>query len=259
MQTQYERLTDDQWEIIKLFVDWKRKRKVCLRKVLDSIFFIVRTGIQWRNLKEVRDAPAWSAVYYYFDKWSKDGTFELMNICLNILERLSLGRLPFPSLGLVDSQSVKLAPMIFEERGKDAFKKVNGRKRHILVDVLGRLWKVYVGPANGHDGKHGLALLDSVTEVMPWLKKIMGDNAYRGTFAREVEKLKIEFGVPQREDGQKGFVVEAKRWVVERTFAWFGFFRRLAIDYEHTPRSSQSFLLLANISMIILKVKKYAE
>ena len=255
MQTKFERLTDNQWETIKHFVNWKRKRKICLRNVLDCIFYMARGGIQWRNLEEVREAPHWSAVYYYFDKWSKDGTIERMNICLNLLERLSKGRLPFPSLGLVDSQSVTLAPMIFEERGKDAFKKVNGRKRHILTDVLGRIWRCVVGPANGHDGKEGKRLLEDIREVMPWLKKILGDNAYRGGFAGEVEKLDMVFEVPQREEGRKGFVVEAKRWVVERTFAWLKFYRRLAIDYEHTTRSAQSFLMLANISMVVSKIK----
>ena len=255
MQTKFERLTDDQWEIIKHFVNWKRKRKICLRNVLDCIFFITRTGLQWRNLEHVKKAPHWSAVYYYYGKWTKDGTIEGMNLGLNILERLSLDRNPFPSLGLVDSQSIKLAPMIFEERGADAFKKVNGRKRHILTDVLGRIWRCAVGRANGHDGTEGKQLLGDIHKKMPWLEKIMGDSAYRGGFAEEVEKLGISFELPQREEGQKGFVVEAKRWVVERTFSWLNLYRRLVIDYEHTTRSSRSFLMLANISMVLSKIK----
>ena len=83
----------------------------------------------------------------------------------------------------------------------------------------------------------------------------MGDSAYRGGFAEEVEKLGISFELPQREEGQKGFVVEAKRWVVERTFSWLNLYRRLVIDYEHTTRSSRSFLMLANISMVLSKIK----
>jgi transposase len=254
MQTQFERLTDDQWETIKHFIDWKRKRKVSLRDVFDSIFFIARTGTQWRNLKQVKWAPEWSAVYYYFEKWSKDNTLERVNRCFNILERIKVGRNPCPSLGLVDSQSVKLAPMAFEDRGKDAFKKVNGRKRHLLVDVKGRFWKVNVSAANSHDGKEGKHLLEGIKQTMQSLKKIIGDKAYRGAFADEVEKLDIEFEVPQRENGKKGFVLEARRWVVERSFAWLNFYRRLAMDFEHTTRSAQSFLMIANIKMVLLKI-----
>jgi len=137
MQPKFERLTDDQWEVIKLFLNWQRKRKIDLREVFDAILFITRTGIQWRNLCETK-FPDWQAVYYYYDKWKKQRTFEKINIMFNILERLQKGRKSTPSLGLVDSQSITLSPMI-GNRGLDGNKKVNGRKRHILVDVLGRI------------------------------------------------------------------------------------------------------------------------
>ena len=173
---------------------------------------------------------------------------------LNIVERIQLDREPTPSLGFVDSQSVKLSPMIFEYRGIDGNKKINGRKRQILVDVLGRLWKVKVHAAHQHDSPGGVDLLDDLSEQLPRLKKIMGDKSYRGTFAQAVEKLGLIFEAPVREDGVRGFAVEAKRWVVERSFAWLNFFRRVIKDYEHTPQSAQSFLLLANISMVIWRI-----
>ncbi len=251
MQAQFQCLTDDQWEVIKHFLNWQRKRDIDLREVFNAILWITKIGGQWRNL-EAR-FPPWTAVYYYFYRWSKDGTLERINIALNMLERIQSQREPTPSLGLVDSQSVKLAPMIYEFRGTDGNKRVNGRKRQILVDVLGRIWKTAVHPANVHDSPGGVPLLVNLKLTMPRLKKIMADQSYRGTFCEAVEKLDIEFEVPHREEGQKGFVVEAKRWVVKRSFAWLNFFRRLAIDYEHTPRSAQSFLILANISMVIWK------
>ena len=252
MQPQFVRLTDDQWEGIKVFLNWQRKRKHDLREILNAILWITRTGCQWRNLDT--SFPPWESVFYYFDKWGKDGTWELMSQSLNMVERIELEREPTPSLGLVDSQSVKLSPMIFESRGVDGNKNINGRKRQILVDVLGRLWKVKVHAAHQHDSPGGVDLLDDVLEQLPRLKKIMGDKSYRGTFAQAVEKIGLAFEVPFRDEGVKGFVVEAKRWVVERTFAWLNFFRRVVVDYEHTPQSAQSFLLLANISMVIWRI-----
>ncbi len=120
-------------------------------------------------------------------------------------------------------------------------------------------WRTHVHAANGHDSPAGVNLLKEIKGIMPTLKKIMADKSYRGTFAQAVEKKKLSFEVPVREEGQKGFVVEAKRWVVERTFAWLNrratrFFRRTVIDYERTTESAQPFLLLANISRVIWRI-----
>ena len=253
MQPKYERLTDDQWEVIKHYVNWQRKRQLDLRDVMDAILYITRTGIQWRNLS-LTIFPDWQAVYYYFDQWKKQAVFEQINAALNKLERLQNQREPLPSLGLVDSQSIKLAPMIFEHRGIDGNKKVNGRKRQILVDAMGRLYQCHIHAANLHDSPQGEHLLEDPNELFERLQKIMADKTYRGTFAQAVERAGITFEVPQRSDNTKGFVVEAKRWVVERTFAWFNFFRRVAIDYEHTPESARSFLFLANISICLWRI-----
>lgn len=173
---------------------------------------------------------------------------------MNMVERIQEDREATPSLGLVDSQSVKLSPRIGLERGLDGNKKINGRKRQILVDVKGRIWKTSVHAANKHDSPEGVSLLINMLDELPRLKKIMADQSYRGTFAQAVENLRIAFEVPCREEGAVGFVVEAKRWVVERTFAWLNFFRRIVVDYERTPANAQSFLLIANISMIIPKI-----
>ncbi len=252
MQAQFKCLTDDQWEVIKQFLNYQRKRSLDLREIFNAILWITKVGGQWRNLEE--RFPAWTAVYYYFYQWSKDGTLERINIALNMLERTQGKREATPSLVLVDSQSIKLAPMICEFRGIDGNKRINGRKRQLAVDVLGRIWKTTVHAANVHDSPGGVPLLVNLKAIMPRLKKIMTDQSYRGTFCEAVENQGIVFEVPRREEGQKGFVVEAKRWVVERSFAWLNFFRRLVIDYEHTPISAQAFLILANISMVIWKI-----
>ncbi|MEQ9438046.1 MAG: IS5 family transposase [Cyclobacteriaceae bacterium] len=237
---------------IKPFVNWQRKRELDLRDVFDAILWITRTRAQWRNLDS--QFPDWSAVYYYFRKWTRNKTLEKMTIAVNIVERIEQGRSPTPSLGLADSQSVKLAPMMVKGRGIDGNKQVNGRKRHLLVDVLGRIWRRHVYAANGHDSPAGVNLLKEIKTLMPTLKKIIADKSYRGTFARAVEEEKLSFETPMREEGRKGFVVEAKRWVVERTFAGLNFFRRTVVDYERTTESAQSFLLIANISIVLWRI-----
>jgi transposase len=252
MQPQFERLTDEQWEVIKVFLNWQRKRKHDLREVFNATLWITRPGSQWRN----RDSsfPPWKSVYYYFETWGKKGILERMSQSLNMAERIQLERAPEPSLLIVDYQSVKLSPMIFEDRGIDGNKKVNGRKRQILVGVIGRIWVADVHASHHHDSPGGLTLLERLPQNLTRLEKIMGDKSYRGTFAQAVAELNLSFEVPFRQDGVKGFVVEAKRWVVERTFAWLNFFRRVVIDYEHTKRSSASFILLANISMVVWRI-----
>ena len=252
MQPDFERLTDDQWEVIKHFLNWQRKRKHDLREVFNALLWITRTGCQWRYLES--SFPPWKSVYYYFECWTKEGIIEQICQTLNTLERLEKGKEPSPSLLIIDSQSVKLSPMIFEDRGIDGNKKVNGRKRQLLVDTIGRIWLAHVHSAQQHDGIGGLPILEKLRGIMSHLEKIMGDKSYRGTFAEAVEQMGVIFENPQRKDGTKGFVVEAKRWVVERTFAWLNFFRRVVVDVEHTIQSSVSFLLLANISMVIWRI-----
>lgn len=182
----------------------QRKRKYDLREIINAILWITRTGCQWRNID--KSFPPWESVYYYFDKWDKDGTWELCQ-SLNMVERIQLDGEETPSPGFVDSQSVKLSPMLFKSRGVDGNKKINGRKRQILVDVLGRHWKVKVHTAHLHDSPQGVDLLAE----LPQLAKIMADKSYRGTFAQAVEKIEMVFEVPHRPEGTVGFAVEAKR------------------------------------------------
>ena len=137
MTKQFKELTDTQWDAISPYLNLKRKRKVKLRAVIDALLYMVRVGCQWRNLPA--NFPKWRAVNYYFERWKKDGTLVQMNDQLNKLDRIQCDRFATPSLMCVDSQSVKLSPMIYEDRGIDNNKKVNGRKRQLLVDTGGKL------------------------------------------------------------------------------------------------------------------------
>ena len=154
MTDRYARLTDDQWDKVSIFLPIAHKRKYDLRDIMDAILWITRTGAQWRNLDS--QFPPWSSVYYYFRRWTKHGIIETLNDAMNRVERLVVhDRKASPSLGLIDAQSVRLSPMIGTFRGMDGNKWVNGRKRSILTDTLGRIWRAGVHPANVHDGQAG--------------------------------------------------------------------------------------------------------
>ena len=159
--------------------------------------------------------------------------FERINATVNQLDRQQVGREPLPSALCIDTQSVKLAPLICEYRGSDAHKRINGRKRTYVVDTQGRLWITDVDAANAADGTLAVPLTVSVLwRCGERLEKIFGDQAYNGIFAAELAKWSIDFEKASRPESARGFVPVAKRWVVERSIAWTNFFRRIVKDYE---------------------------
>ena len=143
-----------------------------LRAVMNALLYMVRVGCQWRNLPA--NFPKWRAVNYYFECWKKDGTPVRMNDQLNKMDRIQCDRFATPSLMCVDSQSIKLSPLIYEDRGIDNNKKVNGGKRQLLVDTGGRIWRVLVHAANRHDGPGGSPLLDDISTFDIRLEKYLG-------------------------------------------------------------------------------------
>ena len=176
------------------------------------------------------------------------------------MDRKRVNRIPTPSLVCIDSQSrsadaVKLSPMICEERGLDPNKRINGRKRQLVVDTQGRLWVAHVHAANEADGPASCALVSSTLwRVGERLEKVLGDQAYNGVFAQELARWSIEFEKASRPESARGFVPVAKRWVVERTIGWTNFFRRIVKDYEYTVSSSVSWLYLANIQIMLQRI-----
>jgi transposase len=249
MTTQFTKLTDPQWAAISEFFEDQRKRKTDLRAVVDAILYLLRTGMQWRNLPEGN--PKWQTVYYYYRKWGKRDVFLAINDKLNKLDREREGREAVPSLLNVDSQSVKLAPFCNIERGLDAGKKVNGRKRQMLVDTGGRIWAVFVHRASEHDATGGQPLLEQIEYFDGRLKKILGDTHYGGLFADAVKSRGLEYETASRPETAKGFVPIAIRWVVERSYGWFNFFRRLCKDFERLPKTAENMMVLANSQIML--------
>ena len=248
----FTELTDSQWQYIKDLVDSGRKRKYCLRTILNAIFKITRTGCQWRNLDE--KYPPWESVYYYFRKWHKDGTWSMVLIYLVQKEQVRQGRDPEASMAAVDSQSVKKSSFISLDTGFDGGKKINGRKRHIAVDALGLPLAMHISAANVFDGQAGIELLWQIQDASSRMELIRGDQHYRGYFTECVSYYKWKIDTEQRPESTKGFIPESGRWQVERSFGWLNFFRRLTRDYEKTTESSLTFIQLAFIDIILSRL-----
>ncbi len=231
-----------------------RPRTVDLREVLNAILYLLRTGCPWDLLP--KELPAKSTVFGYFRRWWEDGTWPTLHAKLVMAAREREGRAASPTVGIIDSQSVRTTEA-GGPRGYDAGKKINGRKRHILVDTLGLLLVVVIHAANIQD-RDGLALVcRRLRRRFPWLRLIFADGAYQGeTAACAAAQERLRLQIVKRKPGSHGFAVLPKRWLVERTFAWLGRNRRLAKDYEATLTSAASMVHLASIQLLVRRLAK---
>lgn len=256
-------MTDAQWELLAdLFPEAKtgRPREVSIPDVVDAIFYVNRTGVQWRYLPH--DYPRWDVVYSYFRKWGKDGTWDKVQRVLREGVRQTAGREATPSLACVDSQSVK-GTECGGDHGIDGHKKINGVKRHILVDTMGLLLAVVVTAASVTDAKAAREVFQRATaEGLPRLAKVLGDHVYGNeglpewTADNTTFRLEITVKDPTpQEPGKKKFKVIKWRWVVERTFAWLGRYRRNSRDYEKLSRTSESMLMISGIQLMLRRLK----
>lgn len=246
-------LTETQWQYIeKVLLPQVRKRKHDLKEIWNAIFYLVKTGCQWRMLPH--DFPNWELVYYYYRKWCSLEEFDLLLGHLRSQVRIKYNQNASPSLGILDSQSVRWGTNT-ALNGVDGNKKVKGIKRHVLVDKNGFLIAVMVTVANIHDSKAARLLMRVLKELCSSVKTIIADGGYRGELA---EYIKYTFGyvlqVVISNYKEQGFRPIKKRWVVERTFAWFDNNRRLCRNYETKFDSAEEMVKIAAIKLLLNKI-----
>lgn len=245
-----------------------RPRSVDLRRILDGIFYLLRSGCAWRLLPH--EFPCYQTVYHYFRAWRLDGTWERIHAWLRERVRLGVGREPTPSAAIIDSQSVRTTEQ-GGPHGYDGGKKINGRKRHVLVDTMGLLLNVVVHPANLQDREGAKLVLVGLQQRFPRLRHLWTDQGYTGKLLDWIEQeLGWSVGVVERSP-RRGFIVtpdhqfqrvvlppqfEAlpRRWVVERSLAWIGRNRRMSKDYEALPTSSEAMVYLTMIRLMLRRL-----
>lgn len=254
-------LTLEQYELFESLLSpasaTGRPRKVNLMLVLQGILYVLVSGCAWRLLPS--EYPPYSTVYYYFKKWRDDGSWKRIHDHLMQWVRVCEDRFASPSAASLDSQSVPTAVMVEQEVGYDAHKKINGRKRFTLVDTLGLLVAVRVVSANvqERDGaKQLLSQLHQERHRVPRLITIWVDGGFSGEdlmhWVMDLCRWMIE--VVLRPEGTKGFILLPKRWTVERTYGWLHWCRRLNLDYERLPQSSETFIYIAMIRIMLRRL-----
>ena len=249
-------LTDEEWRNIEYLIpeahEGGRPRSADMREIINAIRYLLRAGCAWRLLPH--DLPPWQTVYGYFHRFLEDGTWENILVRLREQTRRLQGKNAVPTVGIIDSQTVKTTD-VGGVHGYDGGKKINGRKRHIVVDTLGFLLCIIVHSGAIQDRDGARLVLETLKTLFPGLRVVFADGGYAGQLVQWVVNLKaFVLRIIKRTD--KGFKILPKRWIVERTFGWFGKYRRLSKDYERRMDNSEAFIKLAMINILLQRLSR---
>ena len=251
-------VSDADWEFLLPYLTLMREnapqREYPLRELFNALRYVIKTSCQWRMLPH--DFPPWTAVYQQARRWLESGAFEHLTHDLRIILRLVLERDPQPSATIWDSRTLQSTPESGARAGYDGHKKKNGSKVHLAVDTLGNLLALKVTPANEQDRAHVAELAKDIQAVTGTTVEIaFVDQGYTGADAAEqAARQGIKLEVVKHPQAKTGFLLLPRRWVVERTFAWLGRFRRLARDYERLTETLAGWHWLAFIALLLAKV-----
>lgn len=249
-------LSDAEWKLIEPLLPppCQRGRPIEYprREILNAIFYLLRSGCAWRMLPH--DLPRWKLVSFYFYAWRDDGTLQRIHDTLRGKVRAAAGRNVQPSAAILDSQSVKTTDQ-GGERGYDAGKHINGRKRHLLVDTMGLLLVVFVTAASVQDAVAAKSVLLTAKERFARLRHIWADAAYAGALVDWVaQSLGWVLEIVKHLVKVVGFKLLPRRWVVERSIGWLNRSRRLSKDYETNTNSSEAMIMLVMIRIMLRRL-----
>jgi transposase len=248
-------LTDAEWAVLEPLLPAPapvgRPPAWPMREILNAIFYVLRGGIPWRMLPDC--FPPRQTVYRWFLVFRDSGVWESINHHLVMRDRERVGREASPSAAVIDSQSAKTTEA-GGPRGYDAGKKVNGRKRHAMVDTDGRPLVLQSHPASVQDRDGAIPLLRASRRSFPFIERAFVDAAYAAKRVAAATCIAIE--IVRKHADQKGFAVHPRRWVVERCFAWLSRNRRLAKDFEATIASATAFLYAASVCLLVRRLAR---
>ena len=249
-------LTDSQWQVMQQILSDTRRRKYSLQLIVNALLYLTKSGCQWRLLP--KEFPPYALCYYYFRRWQADGRWANLNQALVRREREQSAPSGHasPSVAILDAQSVKCSERGVLDKGFDNHKKVQGRKRQLVVDTGGRLRAVHVGPANEHDRMGGKAALEKLLQQgFERLLAVLTDAGYDGQSLAQWVRTHCGWHLESAPglSGQGGFTPQPTRWVVERSISWLHWDRRLSRNYECETSSAEATVYLSSIRHLIRK------